>query len=289
MTSKKVKNDITKYNTYISPTWCPGCGGFGILLALKQAFKKLNLGPDDVCLTYDIGCSSNMASFLKTYGFNGLHGRSLPAAVGVSLANHQMPIISIAGDGGAYGEGLNHFIAACRANYNLVFLVFNNQLYSLTTGQTSPTTIRGRKTKSTPFGAIEEQFNPLAAAILNNASFVARGFSSEPEHLTNIIIKAINHRGFALVDVLTPCVTWNKKYQPFSWYKERVYKLEKEGYSKEEGIRLALEEPKKLGIGIFYRGNRPSYQNCLPQLKDKALIKQPIEKIDIEELVEEFI
>ena len=278
-----------KFDTYVSPTWCPGCGNFGFFLALKQAFNKLGFTPDDICLTYDIGCSSNMASFMKTYGFNGLHGRSLPAAVGISLVHHPLLVIAIAGDGGAYGEGLNHFIAACRANFNLTFIVINNQLYSLTTGQTSPTTFKGRKTKSTPFGAIEKPFNPLVSAILNHCSFVARGFSGNIPNLTNLIVKAIKHNGFALIDVLGPCTTWNKKDQPFSWYKKRVYKLNKENYSKEKAIHLALEEPKKLPIGIFYREKRASYQGSLPQLKKQALIKQSISKIDIKKLVEEFI
>jgi 2-oxoglutarate ferredoxin oxidoreductase subunit beta len=282
-------SNINQYDTHITPTWCPGCGDFGAMLALKQALVKLNLGPDDVCLFYDIGCSSNMASFLKTYGFNSLHGRSLPAACGASLAHHQMPIISIAGDGGAYGEGLNHFIASCRANYNLTFFVFNNQLYSLTTGQASPTTLKARKTKSTPFGVIEEPFNPLAAAILNHASFVARGYSNEVEHLTDLTVKAIQNPGFSLLDVLTPCLTWNKKEQPVSWYQERVYKLDQEGYPQDKALQLAQEEPGKLPIGIFYQEKRPSYQASLPQLKDKPLVKQSIEKIDISELLKEFI
>lgn len=281
--------DVNQYDSQIKPTWCPGCGDFGNFLALKQAFSKLGLGLDDLCLFYDIGCSSNMSSFVKTYGFGGLHGRSLPAACGASLAHHQMPVISIAGDGGAYGEGLNHFVSACRANYNLVFFVFNNQLYSLTTGQTSPTTIKGGKTKSTPQGVVETAFNPLVTAITNHASFVARGYSNDVNHLTELTVKAIQHQGFALIDVLTPCVTWNKKVQPVSWYQERVYKLDKEGYSKEEAIKLALEEPEKLPIGIFYKEERPSYQASLPQLKEIALIKQSIENINIETLVKEFI
>ena len=278
-----------KFNTRVSPTWCPGCGIFGYFTALKQTLTNLGLGPDDVCIFYDIGCSSNMASFMNSYGFNGLHGRSLPAACGASLAHHQIPIISVAGDGGAYGEGLNHFIATCRANYNVTFTVVNNQLYSLTTGQTSPTTQQGRKTKSTPFGAIETQFNPLVAAITNHASFVARGFSLNLPHLTDILTKAIKNPGFSFVDILTPCITWNKKNQPDAWYQERVYELDKDGYPLPQAIKLALEEPNKLPLGIFYQEKRPAYSASLPQLKDKPLVQQSIENIDIGELVKEFI
>ncbi|HUV46595.1 MAG TPA: thiamine pyrophosphate-dependent enzyme [Candidatus Bathyarchaeia archaeon] len=280
---------MDKYATKVKPTWCPGCGAFGVLTALKQAFSQLYLDPDDICLFYDIGCSSNMANFLKTYGFNGLHGRSLPAAVGASLSHHKIPIISIAGDGGAYGEGLNHFIGSCRANFKLTFLVFNNQLYSLTTGQTSPTTFKGRKTKSTPSGVIEESFNPLVTAIVNHCSFVARGFSADVQHLTDLIIKALNHPGFSFIDILSPCVTWNKKDQPLSWYQERVYKLKKDGYPREEALRFGFEEPEKLPIGIFYKENRPSYQKMLPQLSKIPLVKQSIKKINIANLIEEFI
>lgn len=281
--------NLDQYNTRIKPNWCPGCGNFGIFLALKQAFQQLKLQSDQVCLTYDVGCSSNMAGFMKTYGFNGLHGRSLAAAVGVSLAHHQMPIIALSGDGGGYGEGLNHFIASCRANFNLTFIVSNNQLYSLTTGQASPTTFKGKKTKSTPQGLIEKPFNPLATAIINHCSFVSRGFSGNINHLTNLIIKAIKHPGFALIDVLSPCATWNKKEQPFSWYQKKVYQLKKEGYPTNKALELAQEQPSKLPIGIFYQEKRPSYQACLPQIKSQPLIKQSIEKINIKESIAEFI
>jgi len=277
-----------QYNTRIKPNWCLGCGNFGLFLALKQAFSQLNLSPDEVCLTYDVGCSSNMAGFMNTYGFNSLHGRSLATGVGISLAS-QLPVISIAGDGGAYGEGLNHFIASCRADFNLTFIVSNNQLYSLTTGQASPTTFRNKKTKSTPYGLIEKPFNPLTSAIVNHASFVSRGFTGNIKHLTSLIIKAIHHPGFALIDVLSPCATWNKKEQPFSWYQEKVYQLKKEGYPFNKALELAQEQPKKLPIGIFYQEKRSSYQSCLPEIKQQPLNKQVIKNINIQKLIKEFI
>jgi len=281
-------NDVN-YDSGVQPTWCPGCGIFGIYNALKLALKELNLGLDNVCLTYDVGCSSNMANFTQVYGLNGLHGRSLPAACGISLAQHQLPVVAIAGDGGAYGEGLNHFVAACRANYDLTYIVINNQLYALTTGQTSPTTLDEEKTKSTPFGVIETRFNPLATAIINQASFVARGFAGEINHLTQLIVKAIKHPGLGFIDVLSPCVTWHKNTQPFSWYQERVYQLEQDGYPQEEALKLALEEPDKLALGVLYQTDRPSYQASLPQLKDQALVKQPIGSINLESALKEFV
>lgn len=281
--------DIKKYDSDFKPTWCPGCGAFGIFNSLKTVFDQQGWGLDDVCLTYDIGCSSNMANFIKVYGLGGLHGRSLPAACGVSLAHHQMPVIAIAGDGGAYGEGLNHFMAACRANYNLTYVVINNQIYALTTGQTSPTTAQGQKTKSTPFGAIEKPFNPLTAAIENEAGFVSRSYAANPQHMIKVLTAAIKHNGFALVDILSPCVTWQKKDQPFSWYHDRVYELEKKPYSKEEALEIARQEPEKLPIGIFYTNDRPSYQDKLPQLKNEPLVHQSIKTTDISPCLEEFL
>ena len=281
--------DTKKYDSSFVPTWCPGCGGFGAYAALKNAFAKLNFDLNDVCLTYDIGCSSNMANFNKFYGISGLHGRCLPLAAGVSMAHHKIPVVAIAGDGGAFAEGLNHLIASCRANYNLTYIVLNNQLYSLTTGQTSPTTFKGELTKSTPFGAIEEPFNPLNAAISNHASFVARGFAGNINSLTDIIVKGIRHQGFSYIDVLMPCITWHNKTQPYSWYQERVYQLEKEGYPKQEALRLTLEDPEKLPLGIFYQDNRPPYQASLPQLKNEPLIKRRIDKVNIGKSLKEFI
>ncbi len=281
--------DTKIYDSSVFPTWCPGCGLFGAFGALKNAFAKLNFDLNDVCLSYDVGCSSNMANFTKVYGIGGLHGRSLPLACGISLAHHKMPVVAIAGDGGAFGEGLNHFIASCRANYNVTYIVLNNQLYSLTTGQASPTSFKGEVTKSTPFGIIEESFNPLYTAISNNASFVARGFAGDIIFLTDLIVKGIQHQGFAYIDVLTPCITWHNKTQPFSWYQEKVYKLEQEGYPKQKALQLSQEEPEKLPLGIFYKDNRPSYQANLPQLKNEALIKQKIDRVDISQSLKEFI
>lgn len=279
---------MNKYDSKIKPTWCPGCGNFSIFNAVKQAFEELNFGPDDVAAFYDVGCSSNWADFMTTYGFHGLHGRGLPPAAGASLAHHKMPILAIIGDGGCYGEGLNHFIAACRANYNVTLLVTNNQLYSLTTGQMSPTTQQGRKTKSTPHGALQKEFNPLTNAIINHCSFVSRSYAGEIKHIKDLLVKSFNHDGFSLIDVLQPCVTLNKE-QPYQWYKDRIYKLDQEGYEYHKAIKLAKEAPEKLPIGIFYKEDRPSYQQLLNQHKKEPLIDQDISSIDISKSLEEFV
>ena len=275
------------YNTPIAATWCPGCGNFAIFEALKQALNNLELPPHQVATFYDIGCSSNMADSFKTYGFHGLHGRALPAAAGFSLANHEMTTIAIVGDGGVYGEGLNHFIASCRANYNLTLIVHNNQLYSLTTGQVSPTTYQNQITKTTPQGNPDIAFNPLATAILHQAGFVARGYSFDIPHLTELIKKAIQHKGFSLVDTLQPCVAFNKKIQPVSWYQERIYKIT-EDLSQEEALKKCFEDPEKLPTGVFYKNTRESFQNKLEVLKEKPLNKQSIEKVEIGKFLDSF-
>lgn len=279
--------NTNQYNTKIRPTWCPGCGNWAIFEALKEALQELNLPPYKVAVFYDIGCSSNMADFLNCYGFHGLHGRALPAAAGFSLANHEMTTIAVVGDGGIYGEGLNHFVASCRANYNLTAIVHNNQLYSLTTGQVSPTTEEERITETTPEGNPDLPFNPLATAIIHKAGFVSRGYAFENEHLKKLIISAIKHQGFSLVDVLQPCIVFNKKAQPPTWYQERIYKI-KEGLSYEEALKKCLEGPDKLPIGIFYTNTRKSLQERLEILKEKPLYKQSIEKIDISKFLSYF-
>jgi len=279
--------NTNQYNTSIRPTWCPGCGNWTIFEALKQALQGLKLPPSKVAVFYDIGCSSNMADFLNTYGFHGLHGRALPAAVGFSLANHEVATIAIVGDGGIYGEGLNHFVASCRANYNLTTLVHNNQLYSLTTGQVSPTTEEERITKTTPEGNPDLPFNPLATAIIHQAGFVSRGYAFENDHLKKLIIKAIKHQGFSLVDILQPCVALNNKAQPPKWYQERVYKI-KEALSYDQALKKCFEGPDKLPIGVFYTNTRKSFQERLAVLKKKSLNKQSIEKVDISKFLNYF-
>lgn len=275
------------YDTCVTPTWCPGCGNFSIFEALKQALTELKLPPHKVAVFYDIGCSSNMADFLNTYGFHGLHGRALSAAAGFSVANHKMTTIAVVGDGGIYGEGLNHFISSCRANYNLTAIVHNNQLYSLTTGQVSPTTEETRITKTTPGGNLDLPLNPLATAIIHKAGFVSRGYAFEKEHLRKLVVKAINHQGFSLVDILQPCVAFNKKEQPLAWYQERVYKI-KENLGYDGALKKCFEGPDKLPIGVFYTNKRKSFQERLEILKEKPLAEQSIKKINISKFLNSF-
>jgi len=273
--------------TPIKPTWCPGCGNHAIWVSLRSVLAQEKMAPQETVLVYGIGCSGNMADFVKTHGFHALHGRGLPVAAGIGLANHKLKVMAVLGDGDCYGEGMNHLISASRANFNLACLVHNNMVYGLTTGQASPTSIKGYQSKSTPQGVVEEGVNPLTLAISAGATFVARGFAGEADHLKTIIKKAINHQGFALVDVLQPCVTFNK-INTFDWYQERVYKLKAPTKDKLKALEKAMEWGAKIPIGIFYQDKKPTYQDQLPQIKKTPLVSQPLKKVDLEKLLKEF-
>ena len=222
--SPKITNS-DKLNTEQFPTWCPGCGDFGIWIALKNAVSEMGWQPDDFLVVYGIGCSGNMSSFVKSYGFHGLHGRALPVAMGAKLANPKLKIIVIGGDGDGYGEGGNHFLHTLRSNIDITYLVHDNQVYGLTKGQMAPTTEHGQITSSTPEGALEQAFNPPAIAIAGGGTFVAQGFSGDTRQLTQLIKDAVAHPGFSHINVLQPCVTFNH-HNTFSWFYQRVYKLE---------------------------------------------------------------
>ena len=283
---------IQELGTSTTPTWCPGCGDFGILSALKKALSDLNLPPESVCLFNGIGCSGNSAEWVGTYGFHTLHGRPLPVATGAKLANHELNVIAVSGDGDGYGIGMGHFIHAMRRNIDLTYLVFNNGVYGLTTGQASPTAEKGMATKSTPHGVIETPVNPLEIALAAGASFVARGFAGDMIHLSGIIAEAIKHKGFALVDILQPCVTYNK-INTYQYYLQRVYKLgaDYDPSNKKNALEKASEWEKtgKIPVGILFREERPTYADGLPQIARTPLVKQKISGIDVSKLMEEMV
>jgi 2-oxoglutarate ferredoxin oxidoreductase subunit beta len=224
------------------PAWCPGCGDFGILNALKSTLVEMGLQPHEVVLVSGIGQAAKLPHYTKGNTFNGLHGRALPPATGIKLVNHDMHVIVTTGDGDCYGEGGNHLIHAMRRNINIKVFVHDNQIYGLTKGQASPTTMEGTLTKTQPFGVHASAFNPIATAVAFDCSFVARGFMSDAEFLKSIMKEAINHKGFALVDILQPCVTFNK-VNTYDWYRQRCYRLDKDydPYNRVEAFRLALE------------------------------------------------
>lgn len=278
------------FKTPCEITWCSGCGNFGIWTALKNAFSELGWGSDDVLIVYGIGCHAHMVNYLETFGFEGLHGRALPVATGAKIANYKLNVIAVAGDGDQLGEGGNHFIHTARRNSDITCIIHDNQLYSLTVGQASPTSEKSIKTRSTPEGVIEEPLNPLTLAIASGASFVARGFSGDIKHLTKIFVQGIQHKGFSVIDVLQPCVTLNH-LNTYQWFQKRVYKLEDSKHSpknKLAALKKSLEWGNKIPTGIFFKTNKPTLEEGLALLKEKPLVEQSIEKINIEKLLKEF-
>ena len=275
--------------TGLTPAWCPGCGNFGILTALKKALVELRLEPHQVLLVSDIGQAGKLPHYTQGNVFNSLHGRAVPPALGAKISNHELKVIIFSGDGGAYGEGCNHFIHMARRNHDVTYLVHDNQVYGLTKGQTSPTSDQGFITKTTPDGA-PPPVNPLVLALATGASFVARGFAGDSDHLAGLIVSGVQHRGFALIDILQPCVSFNRK-NTFQWYGERVFKLNDSNHNPMDKIAAfnrAQEWGEKIPIGIIYREELPTYEDSLSALKKGALVDQPIVPLQIEKLFGEF-
>ncbi len=275
----------------LQPTWCPGCGNFGILKALNKALVELEIEPHRVLLVSGIGQAGKLPHYTRGNVFNSLHGRSVPPAIGAKIANPDLAVIAISGDGDGYGEGGNHFIHAARRNHDITYLVHNNQVYGLTKGQASPTSDTGFVTKTTPFGAANP-INPISLAIVSGASFVGRGFAGDSEHLSDLMKSGITHRGFSLIDILQPCVSFNHK-NTFQWYRERVYKLGNEsGYdpsNKQAALGKALEWGDSIPIGIIYREELSVYENQLPALHRGPLVTREIDTKRAESLLAEFI
>jgi 2-oxoglutarate ferredoxin oxidoreductase subunit beta len=271
--------------------WCPGCGNFGILSAFKNAIVELGLEPEQVVVVSGIGCHGKTPNWLKVNGFHGIHGRVLPLATGMKLANPELTVIGFAGDSDQYDEGWEHFAHAIRRNIQMTLIVHDNQVLGLTTGQTTSTSLVGFRSKSTPHGSITPPLNPIAHALVANCSFVARGFAGDPKHLQSLIVEAVKHKGFSYIDVFQPCVTWNY-LNTYQWFRERVYKLEEKGHDpndRQKALERSLEGLEKLPIGIFYREERPTYSDNLPQVKEMSLIKQSLENIDITPILKDMM
>ena len=274
------KVTVKDFKPEVPPDWCPGCGDFGVLNALFQACAEIDLPPRDLLVVSGIGCSSNLPGFIRAYGVHSLHGRALPFATGAKLANHAMTVIATGGDGDGYGIGLNHFIQAMRRNIDVTYIVMNNEIYGLTTGQVSPTSETGMKTKTTPHGNLEQMLNPMALALASGCGYVARGFSGQPKHLMKLYVDGIRHRGFALIDVFSPCVTFNK-VQTYDWFRQRVYKLEDTDHDPTNfhgAMDRALEWGEKIPIGLLYRNSNPppSLHEQDPGLQSGVLVRQPL-------------
>ncbi len=274
-----------------TPTWCPGCGDWGISLSIKQAFTEMNMMPSDVSVMFDIGCSGNMNDFLNAYAMHTLHGRSIASGVGVKLANHKRPVIVIGGDGGLYGEGGNHFLHACRGNHDITVIVHDNSVYGLTTGQVAPTSNKGMRAKSTPAGIIEVPVNPLSLAISQGATYVANGFAGDTPTLVELIKRGIEHTGFSVVNVLQPCVTFNT-INTYQYYGQRSYTLE-EGYDRSnfrEAVSRALEmNEERYPLGVIYEVNRPAYHEQLTHLAPDVTLIDKDAFTDFSLLLKDFV
>ncbi|MBI2134275.1 2-oxoacid ferredoxin oxidoreductase [Candidatus Woesearchaeota archaeon] len=271
-------------DTGIFPTWCPGCGDFAIFSSIKNAIGMMDYPAESYFFTYGIGCHGHMCNFLDVYGFETLHGRPLPVAEGAKLANRDLNVIAVSGDGDSYGEGISHFMHIMRRNIDLTLIVHNNRVYGLTTGQVTPTSQKGFRSKSTPDGTIEQPMNPISTAILGGATFVARGFAGDPAHLSSLIVEGVKHKGFALIDVFQPCVTFNH-INTYQWYREKVYKLEGNNTSdRMEALRISMEQD-KLPIGIFFREEAKTYEEQVAT--QVSLSSEPV-KTDIKDLIESF-
>jgi len=270
-------------------TWCPGCGDFGVVAAAQRALVNLGIAPHRVVAVTGIGCSGKFNYYLGSYGFNSMHGRSLPVAQAIKIANKDLTVIAAGGDGDGYGIGIGHFIHAARRNIDMVYIVMDNHIYGLTTGQTSPTSQKGFKTKTTPYGAAEWPIRPLKLALAAGCGFIAQGFSGEVKQLTSLIEQAIQHKGFALVNVLSPCVTFNK-VQTYDWWRENLVDLDSlEGYDptdRAEAFRVVAEH-QSLVRGVVFRQDRPDYQDDLPNYAEDPLVYQDLSQArrDREELL----
>jgi len=271
--------------------WCPGCGNFGILTAFKNALVELNVEREDVVIVTGIGCHGKMVNWVNVNGFHGIHGRVIPLATGMNLANPELKVVGFSGDADCYDEGWDHFCHAIRRNIDMTLIVHDNMILGLTTGQATSTSQKGFRTRSTPFGSTVQPLNPIAHALVAGGTFVARGFAGDPKHLQSLIVQAVKHKGFNYIDVFQPCVSFNY-LNTYDWYRQRVYKLEESGHDytdRWKALEKSFEWGDKIPIGIFYKEDQPTYLDNLPHLKNISLVETPLEDIDLNPLLKEMM
>jgi len=277
---------VSDYSSPVKPTWCPGCGDYSILAALKQGLVKAGLAPHQVLIIGGIGCGSKLPDYIHANGLMTLHGRPLPIATGARLANHELKVVAVHGDGDSMGLGMGHFIHTARRNLEIVDLIQNNQIYGLTKGQYSPTSDPGVVTSTSPSGAIERAVSPEALAIAAGATFVARGFAGDVKGLGDLIAEALQHKGYALVDILQPCVTFNRQ-NTYDWYRERVYSLAEIGHDPANAaaaMQVALEWGPRIPLGVLYRTRLPTYEEQVAALESGPVARRGVERLTLAEV-----
>lgn len=260
------------YKSALKPVWCPGCGDFGVLNGITRALANLQIQPHKVAAISGIGCSSRLPGYLNTYGFNAVHGRALPIASGVKLANGDTTVLAVGGDGDGIAIGGGHFSHAARRNIDMTYILMDNRIYGLTKGQGSPTTELGTMTKTTAYGSFEEPLNPAMLAIAYKASFVARALAMDTKNLVRVLEEAIEHRGFSFVQVFSRCITFRGEDQFMDW-KDKAKWLCEEGHDTSdrlEAIRIA-EDPAMDKMGILYRDLRPTWCDHYQDIRKKAM------------------
>ncbi|WP_159884253.1 2-oxoacid:ferredoxin oxidoreductase subunit beta [Paenibacillus puerhi] len=284
---------LKDFRNNIKPNWCPGCGDFSIQAAIQRAAAGVGLEPEQLAVVSGIGCSGRISGYINAYGFHGIHGRSLPIAQGLKMANRELTVIAAGGDGDGFAIGMGHTVHAIRRNINITYIVMDNQIYGLTKGQTSPRSAEGFKTKSTPSGSIESALSPLEVAIAAGATFVAQSFSSNLKQLTSLIEEGMKHEGFSFINVFSPCVTFNK-VNTYEWFKENIVDLEETPDYDSSNRAMAMNkimETNSLVTGLIYQDKtRKSYENLVNGFKEEGLNKANLEltEQEFDKLVSEF-
>jgi 2-oxoglutarate ferredoxin oxidoreductase subunit beta len=280
MTQTLIKLTPKDYKSEVKPTWCPGCGDFGVLNAAFRGLASLDLVPDQTVVVSGIGCSSRFPHFMKTFGFHSVHGRALPVAQGLKMARPDLTVLAVGGDGDFFSIGAGHLIHAALRNIDITVIIMDNEIYGLTKGQTSPTSPHGHVTKSTPYGLLALPFNPIATALSLNMSFVARGYSAKPKDLAALIEQGLQHRGLAFIHVLSPCPTF---YHTFDAWDAATVPLpaEHDPSNRGQAMTLAMETDKQY-TGLFYREERPTMDQAAHEL-----VKQS-EQFEIEQYIRRY-